>query len=146
MEDRSRVLAAAGVGAVIGGLWGWLYLTKSGCQARDQIEPTIDRIIGELKEARATGDATAGGQSLARLPRVVDYSAALAASASTAAMLGSSSCGTPCRSCKYAGLLYDTQTFPRASSQIRSSEGARFIKPSRCLGLEKRPTRRTQRG
>ena len=56
MRDRSRVLAAAGVGAVVGGLWGWLYLTKSGCQARDQIEPTIDRIIDELKEARATGD------------------------------------------------------------------------------------------
>lgn len=56
MEDRSRVLAAAGVGAVVGGLWGWLYLTKSGCQVRDQIEPTIDRIIDELKAVRATGE------------------------------------------------------------------------------------------
>jgi hypothetical protein len=56
MEDRSRVLVAAGVGAVVGGLWGWLYLTKSGCQARDRIEPTIDRIIDELKDARATGE------------------------------------------------------------------------------------------
>jgi len=56
MEDRSRVLAAAGVGAVVGGLWGWLYLTKSGCQVREQIEPTIDRIIAELKEVRATGE------------------------------------------------------------------------------------------
>ena len=56
MEDRSRVWAAAGVGAVVGGLWGWLYLTNSGCQVRDQIEPTIDRIIDELKEVRATGE------------------------------------------------------------------------------------------
>ena len=56
MEDRSRVLAAAGVGAVVGGLWGWLYLTKSGCQARNQIKPTIDRIIDELKAVRATGE------------------------------------------------------------------------------------------
>jgi hypothetical protein len=56
MEDRSRVLAAAAVGAVVGGLWGWLYLTKSGCEVRDQIEPTIDRIIDEVKKARETGE------------------------------------------------------------------------------------------
>jgi hypothetical protein len=56
MEDRSRVLAAAGVGAVAGGLWAWLYLTKSGCQVRDQIEPALDRIIDELKAARATSE------------------------------------------------------------------------------------------
>ena len=56
MDDRSRVLTAACVGAVLGGVWGWLYLTKSGCQARDRIEPTVDRIIDELKEVRATGE------------------------------------------------------------------------------------------
>ena len=56
MDDRSRVLTAACVGAVLGGVWGWLYLTKSGCQTRDRIEPTIDRIIDELKEVRATGE------------------------------------------------------------------------------------------
>ena len=56
MEDRSRVWAAAGVGAVVGGLWGWLYLTKSGSQVRGRIEPTMDRVIADLKEARATGE------------------------------------------------------------------------------------------
>jgi hypothetical protein len=33
------------------------------------------------------------------------YSPALAANISTAAIFGSSPCGTPCRSCKYPGLL-----------------------------------------
>jgi hypothetical protein len=42
---------------------------------------------------------------IGRPPHVVDYSAACAASASTAATLGNKSWGTPCRSCKYAGLL-----------------------------------------
>ena len=56
MDDRSCVLTAACVWAVLGGVWGWLYLTKSGCQARDQIEPTIDRIIDVLKAVRATGE------------------------------------------------------------------------------------------
>ena len=56
MDDRSRVLTAACVGAVLAGVWGWLYLTKSGGQARDRIEPTVDRLIAALKEVRATGE------------------------------------------------------------------------------------------
>ena len=45
------------------------------------------------------------------------YSAALAANASTAAMFCSNAGGSPCRSSRYAGLLYATQTLPALSSQ-----------------------------
>ena len=55
MEDRSRVLTAACAGAVIGGIWGWVYLTDSGRRVRERIEPTIDRLTDELKRARVNG-------------------------------------------------------------------------------------------
>jgi hypothetical protein len=47
-------VTAACVGAVLGGVWGWLYLTTSGGRVRDHILPMIDRIVDELREARAT--------------------------------------------------------------------------------------------
>ena len=56
MDDRSRMLTAAGLGAVLGGLWGWLYLTESGGAVRGRIRPTIDRFAGDVKEARSTAD------------------------------------------------------------------------------------------
>jgi len=34
---------ASVLGAVIGGLWGWLYLTEGGRRIRDQIEPNPPR-------------------------------------------------------------------------------------------------------
>jgi hypothetical protein len=55
MDERSRVLTAACAGAAVGGIWGWRYLTSRGCRVRDQIGPTIDRVIDELRHARATG-------------------------------------------------------------------------------------------
>lgn len=77
MDERSRVLAATCLGAVIGGVWGWLYLTESGRRVRDQIEPTLDDLISEMTRVRGTvekarsaanegwrslSDITAGGQ------------------------------------------------------------------------------------
>ncbi len=56
MEDRSRVLTAACVGAVLGGVWGWLYMTTSGPQVRDRIESTFDSLVDGIREARAAGD------------------------------------------------------------------------------------------
>jgi hypothetical protein len=56
MDERSAGLTATCAGAAIGGIWGWLYLTKSGRHVRDQIEPTIDRFIDEIRRARATGE------------------------------------------------------------------------------------------
>ena len=54
MDDRSRVLIATVLGAVIGGVWGWLYMTESGRRVRDQIEPRIDDFMTELTRMRGT--------------------------------------------------------------------------------------------
>jgi hypothetical protein len=54
VDERSRVLLATFLGAVIGGAWGWLYLTENGRRVRDQIEPKLDDFVGELTRVRGT--------------------------------------------------------------------------------------------
>lgn len=54
MDERSRVLLAACLGAVAGGVWGYLYLTESGRQLREQIEPRLDDLLGEITRVRGT--------------------------------------------------------------------------------------------
>jgi len=69
VDERSRVLLATFLGAVIGGTWGWLYLTENGRRVRDQIEPKLDDFVSELTRVRGTVDkartaATEGWRSL----------------------------------------------------------------------------------
>lgn len=54
MDERSRVLMATVLGAVVGGVWGWLYMTESGRRVRDQIEPRLDDFMNELGRVRGT--------------------------------------------------------------------------------------------
>ena len=54
MDDRSRVMLASCLGAVIGAAWGWLYLTEHGRRFKDQIEPRLDDFMRELSQARGT--------------------------------------------------------------------------------------------
>ena len=54
MEERSRVLLATVLGAVAGGIWGWLYLTENGRRLRSQIEPKLDDLVRELTTVRGT--------------------------------------------------------------------------------------------
>jgi len=54
VDERSRVLMATCMGAVIGGVWGWLYLTEAGRRVRTQIEPKLDDFINELTNVRST--------------------------------------------------------------------------------------------
>jgi hypothetical protein len=54
VDERSRVLMATFMGAVIGGVWGWLYMTENGRRVRDQIEPKLDDFINELTRVRGT--------------------------------------------------------------------------------------------
>ena len=56
MDERSRVLMAACVGAVVGGLWGWLYLTENGGAVRRRIGPSLDRLPDDIKAVRTTAD------------------------------------------------------------------------------------------
>ena len=54
MDERSRVLMATIVGAALGGVYGWLYLTEAGRRVREQIEPKLDDFIGEITRVRGT--------------------------------------------------------------------------------------------
>jgi hypothetical protein len=56
VEERSRVLLATLMGAIAGGVWGWLYLTRSGARVRTQIEPKLDDFVRELANIRGTVD------------------------------------------------------------------------------------------
>ena len=56
VDERSRVLMATFLGAVVGGVWGWLYMTESGRRVRDQIEPKLDDFMNELTRVRGTVD------------------------------------------------------------------------------------------
>ena len=52
-SDRSRVVAAACVGAALGGVWGWLYLTSSGARVRDRLDPVFDGAADALDKVQA---------------------------------------------------------------------------------------------
>lgn len=56
MDERSRVLMATVLGAIAGGVYGWLYMTEQGKRVRDQIEPKLDDFMRELTRARGTVD------------------------------------------------------------------------------------------
>lgn len=54
MDERSKVLLATFLGAVAGGVYGWLYMTEQGRRVRDQIEPKLDDFMSELTKMRGT--------------------------------------------------------------------------------------------
>jgi len=62
-------MAASLIGAVAGGVWGWLYMTENGRRVRDQIEPKLDDFVNEIGRIRGTVEkarsaATEGLRSL----------------------------------------------------------------------------------
>ena len=82
MTDNSRAMAATVVGAVVGGIAGYLFFTESGRAWRRQVEPALEDIARELISFRgsvqkAAGVATEGwkllnealGEGSERLPR-----------------------------------------------------------------------------
>jgi hypothetical protein len=54
VDERSRVLMATLLGAIAGGVGGWLYMTESGRRVRDQIEPRLDDFMHEIARLRGT--------------------------------------------------------------------------------------------
>ena len=54
MGERSRMLGAALLGAVVGGIAGYLYLTSSGRRLLAELEPKVDDFAGELRRLRRT--------------------------------------------------------------------------------------------
>lgn len=54
MNDQSRIATAVVLGAVAGGILGYLYLTESGQGFRRQLEPHLDDVITEIRRLRGT--------------------------------------------------------------------------------------------
>ncbi len=54
MDERTRVLGAALLGAAIGGMLGYLYLTNGGRRFVEQLEPRLDDFANELRRLRRT--------------------------------------------------------------------------------------------
>jgi len=57
---NSQAVAATIVGAVIGGIAGYLFFTDHGRNVRRQIEPALDDFARELMSFRATLQKAAG--------------------------------------------------------------------------------------
>ena len=69
MNDSERGLAAAVVGAVVGGIAGYLLFTERGRNLRRRLEPALEDFAHELGELRGTvtramGVASQGWQVL----------------------------------------------------------------------------------
>jgi gas vesicle protein len=58
--DNSRAIAATLVGAVIGGVAGYLFFTEQGRSMRRQLEPALDDFSRELMSFRSTVQKAAG--------------------------------------------------------------------------------------
>jgi hypothetical protein len=54
VTDTSRTLTATAVGAVVGGLAGFLFFTARGRDLRARIEPALDELANELSQFRGT--------------------------------------------------------------------------------------------
>ena len=59
MEDRSRILLSACLGAVVGGVAGYLFLTEEGRRVRERLEPGMDNVLRELRGLRSAADKAA---------------------------------------------------------------------------------------
>ena len=85
MTDNSRTMTATVVGAVVGGIAGYLFFTENGRRLRRQVEPALEDLMRELDSFRGTVQKAAGvvaegwsvlnealGEDSARLPRYVN--------------------------------------------------------------------------
>jgi len=60
VTDNSRAVAVTVVGAVIGGLAGYVLFTDHGRAVRRQFEPALDNFVRELNSFRVTVEKAAG--------------------------------------------------------------------------------------
>jgi len=74
VTDSNRVAWASAMGALAGGVWGYLYLTESGRRFRLQLEPRIDDFLNELHRMQGTVHKAreAAGESWASLQEIAN--------------------------------------------------------------------------
>lgn len=62
------------MGAIVGGVWGYLYLTESGRRFRVQLEPRIDDFLNEMHRMQGTVHKAreAAGESWASLQEIAN--------------------------------------------------------------------------
>jgi gas vesicle protein len=58
VDDRGRIAIAIGIGALVGGVAGYLLLTERGRQMRDELEPRLNDVMGEIDKLRQTFEST----------------------------------------------------------------------------------------
>jgi gas vesicle protein len=58
VDDRGRIAIAIGVGAIVGGVAGYLFLTERGRAAREGFEPRLNEVLGEVDRLRETFERT----------------------------------------------------------------------------------------
>ena len=56
MEDRARVLMSACLGALVGGVAGYLFLTEDGRRLRERLEPGMDDLLREMRHLRSAAE------------------------------------------------------------------------------------------
>jgi len=56
VEDRARVLLSACLGALIGGVAGYLFLTEDGRRVRERLEPGMDDLLREMRHLRSAAE------------------------------------------------------------------------------------------
>ncbi len=56
MEDRARVLMSACLGALVGGVAGYLFFTDDGRRLRERLEPGMDDLLREMRHLRSAAE------------------------------------------------------------------------------------------
>jgi gas vesicle protein len=56
VDDRGRIGLAIGLGALVGGLAGYLLFTERGRELRDQLEPKLQDLLTEIDRLSTTFD------------------------------------------------------------------------------------------
>jgi gas vesicle protein len=78
VEERARVLLSACLGALIGGVAGYLFLTEDGRRLRERLEPGMDDLLREMRHLRSAAEkarlaAMEGVQTVSELRRGVSH-------------------------------------------------------------------------
>lgn len=58
MSDRTSILLGALAGAVVGSAAGYLFFTEEGRRLREDLEPKLMDLMGEIDKARSLMDSS----------------------------------------------------------------------------------------